>query len=113
MAYSLKEINEAVRSDPKGFAQQCDADFEAKVTQAAEKIARHRSESHIILLSGPSGSGKTTTAMKIEEALEKLGVKTHTVSMDNYFNTIDPETAPGTGRAPSTMSPPSAWISSF
>jgi len=94
MAYSLKEINEAVRSDPKGFAQQCDADFEAKVTQAAEKIARHRSESHIILLSGPSGSGKTTTAMKIEEALEKLGVKTHTVSMDNYFNTIDPETAP-------------------
>ncbi len=94
MAYSLKEINEAVRSDPKGFAEKCNADFEAKVTQAAEKIAQHRSESHIILLSGPSGSGKTTTAMKIQGALEQLGVITHTVSMDNYFNTIDPETAP-------------------
>ena len=24
MAYSLKEINDAVRSDPKGFAEACD-----------------------------------------------------------------------------------------
>ena len=32
--------------------------------------------------------------MKIEEQLEKMGIQTHTISMDNYFNTIDPETAP-------------------
>ncbi len=66
MPYSLSQINEAIRSDPKGFADQCDAAFAQKVTMAAEKIARHRSESHVILLSGPSGSGKTTTALKIE-----------------------------------------------
>ena len=94
MPYSLSQINEAIRSDPKGFADQCDAAFAQKVTMAAEKIARHRSESHVILLSGPSGSGKTTTALKIEEQLENMGIVTHTVSMDNYFNTIDPETAP-------------------
>ena len=89
MPYSLSQINEAIRSDPKGFADQCDAAFAQKVTMAAEKIARHRSESHVILLSGPSGSGKTTTALKIEEQLENMGIVTHTVSMDNYFNTID------------------------
>lgn len=94
MAYSLTEINEAVRSDPKGFAQQCDADFQKKVSNAAEKIALHRDRSRIILLSGPSGSGKTTTALMIEETLRNMGIKTHTVSMDNYFNTVDPETAP-------------------
>ena len=94
MAYSLKEINEAVRRDPKGFAEECDAAFAKKVETAARKIADHRKESHIILLSGPSGSGKTTTALKIEEQLEKMGIQTHTISMDNYFNTIDPETAP-------------------
>ena len=94
MPYSLSQINEAIRSNPKGFADQCDAAFAQKVTMAAEKIARHRSESHVILLSGPSGSGKTTTALKIEEQLENMGIVTHTVSMDNYFNTIDPETAP-------------------
>ena len=94
MAYSLKEINDAVRSDPKGFAEACDAAFAKKVETAAQKIADHRKESRIILLSGPSGSGKTTTALKIEEQLEKMGIQTHTISMDNYFNTIDPETAP-------------------
>lgn len=92
--YSLKQINEAVRSDPAAFAQECDDAFARKVESAARKIADHRAESHVILLSGPSGSGKTTTALKIEEKLEEMGIETHTVSMDNYFYTLDPDTAP-------------------
>ena len=94
MPYYLKELNEAVRSDPKAFVEECDAAYARKVEAAAQKIAKHQDHSRIILLSGPSGSGKTTTALKIEEQLEKLGIETHTVAMDNYFNTIDPETAP-------------------
>lgn len=94
MAYSVKQINEAIRSDPAAFAQECDSIFAKKVEDAAGKIAAHHMESHIILLSGPSGSGKTTTALKIEEKLEEMGIETHAVSMDDYFNTIDPETAP-------------------
>ena len=94
MPYSLSQINAAIRSDPAAFAAECDAAFARKVQCAAEKIAGHRSESRIILLSGPSGSGKTTTALKIEEVLDHMGIETHTVSMDNYFNTLDPETAP-------------------
>jgi len=94
MAYSLKQINEAIRSDPKGFAEECDAAFAKKVLDTANKIADNRAQSHIILLSGPSGSGKTTTALKIEEQLDNMGVETHTISMDDYFNTVDPETAP-------------------
>ena len=94
MPYSLKALNEAVRSDPAAFAAECDAGYAKKVANAAKKIAEHRSESRIILLSGPSGSGKTTTALKIEEQLEKMGVETHSIAMDNYFLTVDPETAP-------------------
>ena len=94
MSYSLKAINEAIRSDPKAFAEECDLAYAKKIEDAAKQIAEHRDRSHIILLSGPSGSGKTTTALKIEEYLDNMGVETHTVSMDNYFNTIDPETAP-------------------
>lgn len=96
MAYTLAQINEAVRSDPRGFAEEADAAFQRKVDAAARQIAENRSRSHIVLLSGPSGSGKTTTAMKIEESLDRAGVTTHTVSMDNYFLTVDPETAPRT-----------------
>ena len=65
MAYSLKQLNDAIRSDPAAYAAECDAAFAKKVEAAARKIADHRGQSHIILLSGPSGSGKTTTAMKI------------------------------------------------
>ena len=96
MSYSLREINQQIRTDPQGFAQRSDAVYTEKVRKAALKIAARRRESHIVLLSGPSGSGKTTTAMKIEEQLKKLGIQTHTISMDNYFNTVDPETAPRT-----------------
>ena len=94
MPYSLKQLNEAIHNDPKAFVEECDASFHRKVENAAQKIADHQTVSRIILLSGPSGSGKTTTALKIEEQLEKMGIETHTVSMDNYFNTVDPETAP-------------------
>ena len=94
MAYSLKEINDAVRSDPKGFVEECDAAYARKIESAARRIADNRSRSRIVLLSGPSGSGKTTTAKKIEARLEEMGIRSHAISMDNYFQTVDPETAP-------------------
>ena len=94
MPYSLTRLNEAVRSDPGAFARECDAAFAKKVENAAGRIAEHRRESRVILLSGPSGSGKTTTALKIEERLRSMGIETHTIPMDDYFKTMDPETAP-------------------
>lgn len=94
MAYSLKKINDAVRSDPKGFAQQCDADYNRTIEDAARKIAGNLSRSRIVLLSGPSGSGKTTTAKKIEAKLEEMGIHSHAIALDNYFQTVDPETCP-------------------
>jgi len=94
MAYSLKEINEAVRTDPKGFVEECDAAYNKKIENAAKKIADNLSKSRIVLLSGPSGSGKTTTAKKIEAKLEEMGIQSHAIAMDDYFLTVDPETAP-------------------
>jgi len=94
MAYSLSRINDAVRSDPKGFVQESDAAYDKKIKAAAQKIADNLSRSRIVLLSGPSGSGKTTTAKKIEAKLKEMGINSHAVAMDNYFKTVDPETAP-------------------
>ena len=47
-------------------------------------------------LLGGNGSGKTTTALKICEVLEQRGVRTHSISMDNYFKSVSPETTPRT-----------------
>ncbi len=92
--YVLKEINDAIRTDPKGFVEESDAAFNKKIEAAAKKIAENQKRSRIVLLSGPSGSGKTTTAKKIEAKLEQMGIHSHAIALDNYFQTVDPETAP-------------------
>ena len=96
MAYKLEEINYRTVADPKGFIEECDETYRKRVKKAAELIIENRKKSPIVLLSGPSGSGKTTTAMKISEALEERGVHAHYIGMDDYFKTVDPQTAPRT-----------------
>ena len=96
MAYQLNDINYQTVADPRALIEEADARYASLVEQAAEKIAENRKNSPIVLLSGPSGSGKTTTAMKIAEALEKKGIGSHYVGMDDYFKTVGPETTPRT-----------------
>ena len=96
MPYKLEDINYMTIADPKGMIEEADAQYAGKVEEAAGRILDNRKNSPIILLSGPSGSGKTTTAMKISEALERRGVRTHYVGMDDYYKTILPETVPRT-----------------
>ena len=94
MAYQLSDINRMAARAPEEFLAEADAAFQEKICAAADKIANNLRQSPIVLLSGPSGSGKTTSALKIDQELNRRGIRTHTISMDNYFNTIDPETAP-------------------
>ena len=96
MPYQLSEINEKIRRDPAAFLAECDAHYQERIHAAVDKILARMKESPIVLLSGPSGSGKTTTAMKVERELERRGVNAHTVSMDNYFKTMNKKTAPRT-----------------
>ena len=88
MTYDLSEINMKTVSDPKGFCEECEAGYNKRIDHVVEMIANNLSQSPIVLLAGPSGSAKTTTAMKISEALNKRGIGTHYVSMDDYFNTV-------------------------
>ena len=96
MAYQLSHINRMASQDPKAFLEQSDAAFHDKVCTAADRIAQNLRQSPIVLLSGPSGSGKTTSALKIEEELNRRGIRTYTVSMDNYFLPLSPEHTPRT-----------------
>ena len=97
MAYRLSEINARCREDAAGFIAECDALYEKRLEEAADRIIANRTNSPVVLLSGPSGSGKTTTSMKLSEVLERKGVKAHYVAMDDYFLDVTPE---GTPRLP-------------
>ena len=96
MAYQLKEINDRIQREPAAFMAECDAHYQKRISTAVDKILARMEESPIVLLSGPSGSGKTTTALKLEQELVRRGVNTHTISMDNYFKTLDLKTCPRT-----------------
>lgn len=92
MAYQLSDINFRTVSDPAAFMAESDEAYRQKVMRAADMITANRKNSPIVLLSGPSGSGKTTTSMKIAEELNRRGIGTHYVAMDDYFKTIDENT---------------------
>ena len=96
MAYQLQEINKRIQSDVTEFLAECDRSYADRVSLAADKILANLEHSPIVLLSGPSGSGKTTTALKIAEELQRRGVNSHAVAMDNYFKTLNRKTAPRT-----------------
>jgi len=96
--YYIDIVNKKAAEDPEGFSRECEAVFNRKVAETAAMIAEQTEAagSHVVLLSGPSGSGKTTTAQKIRDALNRIGVHAHTISLDKYFVTPDPETSPHT-----------------
>ncbi|HCI22392.1 MAG TPA: nucleoside kinase, partial [Clostridiales bacterium] len=95
MAFQLEDINFKTVADPKGFIEEGDQAYKGRVAKAADKIISNRDKSPIVLLSGPSGSSKTTTSMKIAEELNRRGIGTHYIGMDDYFKTID-ENSPRT-----------------
>lgn len=96
MRYLIETINERISASPAAFVADCEADYAARVRAAADAIAENMHRCPIVLLSGPSGAGKTTTARRIEDELDARGIETHTISMDNYFTTLNQRTAPRT-----------------
>ena len=96
MIYDLNTLNRLISSDPTGYIAGCEKFFNSRVRKAADEIVNNLDQSPIVLLSGPSASGKTTTSKKLTTELKALGLNAITISLDNYFLTVDPETAPRT-----------------
>ena len=83
--------------EPESFISDCEATYNNKIKRVAEGIAKsHKTE--IVMLAGPSSAGKTTTAKKLGEELSELGIKCHTVSLDDFYlnNADSPKFPDGT-----------------
>jgi len=96
MPFVLSEINRRTKTDPRGFAEECEAAFARRVAGAADRIQENLRESPVVLLAGPSGSGKTTTAKKLRDELRRRGVGAHAVSLDDYSRPLPPARTPRT-----------------
>ena len=80
----MENINYAMRNETQ-FVLRCEEVFHDKISSAAGAILSSRNGKPFVALTGPSGSGKTTTAMRLKDYLENLGVKVCLISMDNFF----------------------------
>lgn len=58
---------------------------EKKVAEIADAIHQRMDQVKMVLIAGPSSSGKTTFANRLCVQLRVLGIKPHTISLDNYF----------------------------
>lgn len=88
MKYYIDDINYQIENHAEKFIKFCENEYDTKLTQIAESIAQNAENAPVVLISGPSGSGKTTTALKLEEKLDRMGHEAHTISLDNYFREL-------------------------
>lgn len=91
MTHSIYESNRRLAENPTAFIAEAEANYDRQLTKIADHIAEHSEQCPVVLLSGPSGSGKTTSALILENKLDRRGLETHTLSQDNYFRTLTEE----------------------
>ena len=96
MEFDLSIINKRIGTMAGEYVRESEEYFTSRMRRAADQIIYNMDESPIVLLSGPSASGKTTASKKLTNELRRLGIEAVSVSLDNYFVTVDPETAPRT-----------------
>ena len=63
-----------------------------QLMEIANEISDNKKTIKLVLIAGPTSSGKTTTSKKLETYLKAKGVKTHQISVDDYF--IDRDKTP-------------------
>lgn len=81
--YTYGRINKLADA-PEKFLSDSSQAYQARVDAAAKEIFSDIGKK-IVMLAGPSSSGKTTTAAILSSAMEKLGGKAYTVSLDDFY----------------------------
>ena len=88
--HSVYRLNERIANGEfPQIVHESEAAYEDDVDTAAELIAERADALKMVLITGPSSSGKTTSTIKIEQRLQKVGLKFVTLNVDNYFFNLD------------------------
>ncbi|MBQ4617906.1 MAG: AAA family ATPase [Clostridia bacterium] len=89
---ACEEVNARIRADEAAFVEEEEARYRANVERVASTLASRVKGCCPVLLCGPSSVGKTTTARRLCAALERQGVASVVVSLDDFYR--------GLGNAP-------------
>lgn len=84
--HTVESINERIKNGEfPHIVHEAESFYETQLDTAAELIKERGSELKMVMVSGPSSSGKTTTTLKLEQRLNKLGMKFVPLIVDHYF----------------------------
>ncbi len=83
---NVAELNETIaRGEFGDLIRINEALHEKKVAEIADKIYQRKDQVRVVLIAGPSSSGKTSFANRLCIQLRVLGIRTHKISLDDYF----------------------------
>ncbi len=87
--YTLKYINHRAEHDAERFVRDCEENYHRQLHLVADQIAVNCKHKPVVLINGPSSAGKTTTNDRLGRILERAGIHTHMISMDDYYRTTN------------------------
>ncbi|WP_168442500.1 uridine kinase family protein [Pontiella desulfatans] len=83
---TVEELNEVIRTGRIGEYIHAEEERKlAEIRAIADRVAQKNHQLKWIWLAGPSSAGKTTFTRRLAAELNHQGVKTHVISLDNYF----------------------------
>lgn len=92
--YDLNTLNTRAKLDPRSFIEESEAAYLKQIDDTAELLAERLTDRPVLLLNGPSSAGKTTTADRLCRAIERRGIHSRRISMDDYYLTRDTYSMP-------------------
>jgi uridine kinase len=88
--HTVDALNERLaRGEFPRIVHESETAYEDDVALAADLITERRDVLKMVIVCGPSSSGKTTTTAKLEQRLQRRGLKFRTLNVDNYFFNLD------------------------
>lgn len=84
--HTVESLNERIRKGEfPNVVHEAETFYETQLDTAADLIKERSGELKMVMVSGPSSSGKTTTTLKLEQRLQKMGMKFVPLVVDHYF----------------------------
>lgn len=70
----------------RSYVNMAETYYAEQLASIADQIYNKHKDIKLVLIAGPSSSGKTTTSKRLEIYLNTWGLKTHQISIDDYFH---------------------------
>lgn len=80
---SYEKIYSEFSKKPEDYIEKCEKRYDDFLESTVNKVVKKGIKR--IFICGQSGSGKTTTSLRLTDMLNKKGLKTHIVELDDFF----------------------------